>query len=97
MTKIVEQKTSKKKKSVRGYFYDLSESPFHVIGVNHEKFIFPSAKKREMFLKEYDKRISSLDLLLSRVENASGRTIKIDNEMLSFITHDIYNEMKRKF
>lgn len=97
MTKIVEQKPSKLKQSVRGYYYDLSESPFHVVGVNHEKFIFPSSKKREMFLKEYNKRISSLDLLLSRVENAIGRKIEIDDDMLHFITHDIYNEMKRKF
>lgn len=97
MTNIVDKEIKKRKTSDRGYYYDLSISPFNVVGVYDEKFIFPSAKKREMFLKEYDKRISNLQLLLSRVENMSGKKIEMDDKMFYFITHDIYNEMKKRF
>lgn len=97
MSEILNTNPSKPVVSERGYYYDLSQSPFKVMGVNHEQFIFPSAKKVEMFLRDYDKRKTSLELLLSRVEKLSGQKIELTDEMLTFITHDLYDEMKRKF
>lgn len=97
MCEILNTSPSKPVVSKRGYYYDLSQSPFKVVGVNHKQFIFPSAKKVEMFLRDYHKRKTSLELLLNRVEKLSGQKIELTDEMLTFITHDLYDEMKRKF
>ena len=83
--------------SVRGYYYDLSLSPYTIQGVNNDLYIFPSEKKREMFLKEFEKRVNRLNILLSRVSNLSGQSFTITKNMEEFIKKEIYKEMKRNF
>ena len=97
MTKYNTYYPHEKKASARGYFYDLSHSPYHVNGVRGEKYLFPSEKKREMFLKEYHKRMGSLEILLTRVYILTNQEIEINDEMQLYILNDIYSEMKRKF
>ena len=84
-------------KSARGYYYDLSLSPHIIQGVSDTSYIFPSEKKKEMFIKEYEKRVNKLNVLLTRVSNLSGQSFSISKNMEKYMMNEIYKEMKRNF
>ena len=50
-----------------------------------------------MFIKEYEKRVNKLNVLLTRVSNLSGQSFSISKNMEKYMMNEIYKEMKRNF
>lgn len=59
--------TNEPKKSRRGYYYDLSESPYEYESPYGDLFKFPSAKQLEIYSRNVQKEVEKIDKALERV------------------------------
>lgn len=84
--------------SERGYFYDLSLSPYTFVGTDIKtEYKFPSPKKKEVYVNEVNKRVSYLFYLTDRIYSISKLEIPMINEIIIAIEKDVYEEMRVKF
>ena len=59
--------TNEPKKSRRGYYYDLSESPWEFKTPNGDLFKFPSEKQLEIYSRNVQKELERIDKVFERV------------------------------
>ena len=59
--------THEPKKSRRGYYYDLSISPYEYESPYGDLFKFPSAKQLEIYSRNVKKEINRIDMVIDRV------------------------------
>lgn len=59
--------TNKPKKSRRGYYYDLSISPYEYESPYGDLFKFPSEKQREIYCRNVQKEVEKIDKAFERV------------------------------
>jgi len=59
--------TNEAKKSRRGYYYDLNESPYEYLSPYGDLFKFPSAKQLEMYSRNVQKEVEKIDKVFDRV------------------------------
>lgn len=90
-TRITSQSSTSRGVSERGYYYDLSLSPYEYKG-----YKFPSAKKLELFIRESEKWLKKINESCDILD--IFRVVKKDRNYYINKMHDkIYNEMKQKF
>lgn len=59
--------TNEPKKSRRGYYYDLNESPYEFITQYGDLFKFPSAKQLEIYSRNVKQEVERIDKCFDRV------------------------------
>jgi hypothetical protein len=82
-------------KSLRGYYYNLSLSPY-VLHTSHGEYPFPSAKKFDVFVKEYEKKLKRLYDSANFI--TTNTPFKLDIRQIEFdMMDELYQEHKKKF
>ena len=74
------------KKSRRGVYYELSESPYEYKSPYGDIFKFSSAKKLEIYSRDIVKEIKRVDSLIERYELSE----LVPDEILSLIRRAVY-------
>lgn len=59
--------TNEPKKSRRGYYYDLTESPYEYLSPYGDLFKFPSAKQLDVYCRNVEKEVEKIDKVFDRV------------------------------
>lgn len=84
-------------KSRRGYYYDLNHSPYVLLYRNGERFAFPSNKKKEIFINDYRKRITTICDNLDKLHQKTGVKIPLDSNTIYNLFKHTYTEHKERF
>lgn len=75
------------KKSRRGVYYDLTDSPYEFRTPYGESFKFSSAKKLEIYTRDVKKEIERVDKLFAR----NGLKKLVPVELIDMIKRLVYN------
>jgi hypothetical protein len=82
-------------KSSRGVYYDLSVSPYEFKGLYGDIFKFSSSKKLEIYTREHAKRLEQLKRCNEKINQLTGRNIKIHELEYRDLEKILYEEVMR--
>ena len=85
--------TIEPKKSRRGYYYDLNESPYEYESPYGDLFKFPSAKQLEIYSRNVEKEVEKIDKAFDRVGCKSFLHSNTIQAVYRSIYRSFYNRM----
>lgn len=85
--------TNEPKKSRRGYYYDLNESPWEYKTPNGDLFKFPSAKQLEIYSRNVKQEVERIDKCFDRVGCRSYLHANTINAVYRSVYRSTYKRM----
>lgn len=85
--------TNEPKKSRRGYYYDLNESPYEYESPYGDLFKFPSAKQLEIYSRNVQKEVEKIDKAFERVGCKPYLTAYMLRAVYRSVYRSFYNRM----
>ena len=86
--------TNEPKKSRRGYYYDLTESPYEYESPYGDLFKFPSAKQLEIYSRNVQKEVEKIDKVFDKVGCKSFLSATTIRAVYRSIYRSFYNRMR---
>ena len=81
------------KKSRRGYYYDLNESPYEFENSYGDLYKFPSAKQLEIYSRNVQKELEKLNKTLDKLDCKRYMTFYVLNAVYRSVYRSLYNRM----